>query len=71
MVDFSKADSGTYTQLSNSLDGLDIGILVNNVGLSYDHAEYFDQINDQLIDDLVTINIQATNKVNALLGQDA
>lgn len=62
-VDFSTADAQTYSQLSDSLSGLDIGVLVNNVGLSYDHAEYYDKIDDQLIDDLVAINIQATNKV--------
>lgn len=66
-VDFSTADAQTYSQLSDSLSGLDIGVLVNNVGLSYDHAEYYDKIDDQLIDDLVAINIQATNKA----GQEA
>jgi short-subunit dehydrogenase len=38
-------------------------VLVNNVGLSYDHAEYLDAIDDQLVDDLIQINVQATNKV--------
>ena len=42
---------------------LQIGILVNNVGVSYPHAEYYESIEDQLIDDLIAINIQATNKV--------
>ena len=45
---------------------LQVGILVNNVGVSYPHAEYYESIDDQLIDDLVTINIQATNKVCCL-----
>jgi short-subunit dehydrogenase len=40
-----------------------VGVLVNNVGLSYDHAEYLDALDDQLVDDLININIQATNKV--------
>lgn len=39
-------------------------MLVNNVGLSYDHAEYYDAIDDKLIDDLIAINIQATNKAS-------
>ena len=42
---------------------LQIGILINNVGVSYPHAEYYESIGDQLIDDLIAINIQATNKV--------
>ena len=36
---------------------------MNNVGVSYPHAEYYESIDDQLIDDLIAINIQATNKV--------
>ena len=49
--------------LQEELKDLDIGVLINNVGVSYDHADYFDQIDDKLIDDLININIQATNKV--------
>lgn len=37
-------------------------MLVNNVGMSYPHAEYYDAIDEQLIDDLITMNIVSTNK---------
>ena len=40
-------------------------MLVNNVGISYPHAEYYESIDDQLIDDLININIQGTNKARA------
>ena len=40
---------------------------MNNVGISYPHAEYYESIDDQLIDDLININIQATNKARARL----
>jgi len=33
-----------------------VGILVNNAGLSYDHPEYLDEVEDEFIADLVTIN---------------
>lgn len=46
---------------------LQVGVLVNNVGVSYPHAEYYESIDDQLIDDLIAINIQATNKVCLLV----
>jgi 17beta-estradiol 17-dehydrogenase / very-long-chain 3-oxoacyl-CoA reductase len=62
-ADFSSASQTTWNELSEVIAPLDVGILVNNVGLSYDHAEYFDAIDDKLIDDLVQVNIQATNKV--------
>jgi len=63
VADFSSADQGTWEGLREAIAPLDVGILVNNVGLSYDHAEFFDAIDDTLIDDLVQVNIQATNKV--------
>ena len=31
--------------------------------MSYDHAEYFDQVDDQQITDLININVVATTKV--------
>ena len=59
----------TWEGLREAVSPLDVGILVNNVGLSYDHAEYFDAIDDSLIDDLVQVNIQATNKVGSFPAQ--
>lgn len=62
-VDFGKADSATWSMLKAELAPLAVGVLVNNVGVSYPHAEFYEAIDDQLIDDLININIQATNKV--------
>lgn len=69
-ADFGKATGQTWASIKQALEPLDIGLLINNVGLSYDHAEYFDQIDDQLIDDLININIQATNKVRVHVKVD-
>ena len=62
-LDFSKASAADYARLAAALAPLDVGVLVNNVGLSYDHAEYYDEIPDALVDDLIAVNVQATNKV--------
>merc|ERR1711916_327552 len=39
-------DSGIYEDIASELEGLDIGVLVNNVGMSYDHAEYYHLLDD-------------------------
>jgi 17beta-estradiol 17-dehydrogenase / very-long-chain 3-oxoacyl-CoA reductase len=66
-VDFGKATAADYARIGAALASLDVGVLVNNVGLSYDHAEYYDEISDALVDDLVNVNIQATNKMTKLV----
>jgi len=59
-VDFSKADKSTYQDIQNQLSSIDVGILVNNVGVSYEHCEFFHDVDDQVIDNLIKINISAT-----------
>lgn len=35
---------------------LQVGVLVNNAGLSYDHPEYLDEVDAGFISDIMTIN---------------
>jgi len=59
-VDFSTANKSTYTQIQKELQTIDMGVLVNNVGVSYEYCEYFHEVPDQTIDNLIKINIEAT-----------
>lgn len=63
-ADFSNLDEAALTSMKQLFGGLDIGILINNVGLSYSHAEYLENIDDKLIDDLIQVNVVAATKVN-------
>jgi len=58
-VDFSVADKATYQQIEKELKGIEVGILVNNVGVSYEHCEYFHLVDDQTLRNLVKINIES------------
>ncbi|XP_050526565.1 very-long-chain 3-oxoacyl-CoA reductase-B-like isoform X2 [Daktulosphaira vitifoliae] len=41
VADFTEDESSLYPRLSKELDGMDIGILINNAGQCYSHPEYF------------------------------
>lgn len=64
-VDFTKVD--IYERIQNELKGLDIGVLVNNVGMSYDHPEYFTQVDDDLCTRLINCNIQSVSQMTRIV----
>ncbi|GAA5947102.1 hypothetical protein JCM3765_002158 [Sporobolomyces pararoseus] len=65
-IDFSspKAD---YAALGKELDKLDVGVLINNVGKSYEEPTFFQDLPDQDMNDIVEINVNATLKVTKLV----
>ncbi|XP_063685544.1 putative steroid dehydrogenase 4 [Bolinopsis microptera] len=56
-VDMSVTTPADYTNIHNSYKDLDIGIIVNNVGLSYDHPEYLDAFDTARMWKLIHMNI--------------
>jgi len=59
-MDFSSQDLSMFDRVKEFIKDLDIGILINNVGMSYDHAEYFNQLEKEKIENLIRINIFGT-----------
>ena len=58
-ADFSDLNPSVIQRISKKLDSLNVGILVNNCGISYEHAEFLTDISDKLIDNLIDINVHA------------
>jgi 17beta-estradiol 17-dehydrogenase / very-long-chain 3-oxoacyl-CoA reductase len=67
-VDFSKATDSDYQNLANLVNGLDIGILVNNVGQSHSFPVPFIITPKQEMLEIITINCIATLRVTQIIA---
>ncbi|NXU84323.1 DHB12 reductase, partial [Xiphorhynchus elegans] len=68
VADFGERED-IYSRIKAGLEGLEIGVLVNNVGMSYSYPEYFTEIPelDKAIDKMVNINIMSVCKMTRLV----
>uniref|UniRef100_A0A8C6JVB2 Uncharacterized protein n=1 Tax=Melopsittacus undulatus TaxID=13146 RepID=A0A8C6JVB2_MELUD len=68
VADFGETQD-IYTRIKAGLEGLEIGVLVNNVGISYAYPEYFLDLPDldKTIDQMTNINILSVCKMTRLV----
>lgn len=59
-VDFSKFGAVEAAKLRKTLDPLQIGVLVNNVGQSYEFCQWFHELTDAEVESLLRLNIEST-----------
>ncbi|KAF5958837.1 hypothetical protein HYC85_006062 [Camellia sinensis] len=63
VVDFSGDLNEGVNRIRETIEGLDVGVLINNVGVSYPYARFFHEVDEQLLADLIKINVEGTTKV--------
>ena len=57
-----------YARLKALVDGLDIGILINNVGISHEIPVPFTETNPKEIESIITVNCSATLRVAQIVA---
>ncbi len=63
-VDLCKAEQTSFDKIAACVEGLDLGILINNAGMSYDHPDFLDTLEPSFITDMANINMVAPTKVS-------
>merc|ERR1712048_516980 len=59
-IDFSEFGEAKREKMKKAMEGKDIGIVVNNVGISYDHPEFFHELDADRVEKLMRMNIDST-----------
>ncbi|KAL8427202.1 hypothetical protein ACSSS7_007837 [Eimeria intestinalis] len=60
VIDFATENSlSIFSKVSTAVEGLSVGVLINNVGISYPHAMYYDEVPLTLLDELININVRS------------
>lgn len=63
VVDFSGDLDDGVSRIKEAIQGLDVGLLINNVGVSYPYARFFHEVDEKLLNDLIKVNVVGTTKV--------
>ena len=70
-VMYVAADMGNITpevreKLEKVVNTVDLGVLVNNVGVSYNYPMYYHELSDAAVKSLVDLNVHATNTMTRI-----
>ena len=68
-IDFASASADSYAGLKSVVASLDgqIGVLVNNVGVSHSHPVYFHECPESEMQNVVEINVNATMRITRMV----
>lgn len=63
IIDFAGDLAAGVEVLKREIAGLDVGILINNAGVSYPYARFFHELDEELMRSIVKVNVEGTTRV--------
>mmetsp|Transcript_21057 Transcript_21057/g.32136 ORF Transcript_21057/g.32136 Transcript_21057/m.32136 type:complete len:311 (+) Transcript_21057:71-1003(+) len=60
VCDYSNFDEAARKKVADAISGLEVGVLVNNVGVSYSFPKFFHELSDQDVANLMEMNVNST-----------
>lgn len=67
VCDYSNFDDGARSRVAKELAGLDVGVLINNVGVSYRYPMYFHELSESEVGDVVEMNVNSTVRMTKMV----
>ncbi|KAJ0038864.1 hypothetical protein Pint_23616 [Pistacia integerrima] len=61
--DFTGNISNGVRSIEKAIDGVEVGILINNVGITYPSAMFFHEVEEKVWMDIVRVNLEGTTRV--------
>ena len=65
--DYSQFDAAAQKKVQTALNDLDIGVLINNVGMSYRYPQFYDELTDEEAMQLVDMNVTSTTQMTRMV----
>lgn len=63
-LDFTEDDiGGGIAEIEEVIEDLDVGILINNVGITYPNASFFHEVEEKVWMNIVKVNVKGTTRV--------
>jgi len=70
-IDFTQNNT-IYSTIRDEIRGLDIGVLINNVGMSYEYPETFDKVenNEKFLNNMIRCNVDSVANLTQMILPD-
>lgn len=66
-IDFSNFDEKARAVVAKLISDIEVGVLVNNVGISYPYCQYFHELEDERVAQLMSLNVDSTTWMTRLV----